>query len=140
MGEQLHTSRQCQRQRKERAHPSRRLSAQFKKGIVSPTFALCQLLNLLSADQTSPTQRYYHCDYAMAFDFPPLPIMHQRILDHPQPRKRHCRVLMKPTCRWSSYDAIRLGREPDPRVPATIRERAWTSPIWLDPVRSGPAS
>tara|TARA_B110000503_G_scaffold21070_1_gene31941 strand:- start:387 stop:2426 length:2040 start_codon:yes stop_codon:yes gene_type:complete len=45
----------------------------------------------------------------------------------------YARVLMNPTCRWSSYDAIRLGREPDPRVPATIRERAWTSPIWIDP-------
>ena len=45
----------------------------------------------------------------------------------------YVRVLMNPTCRWSSYDAIRLGRDPDPRVPATIRERAWTSPIWLDP-------
>ena len=47
----------------------------------------------------------------------------------------YVRVLMNPTCRWSSYDAVRLGREPDPRVPSTIRERAWTSPIWLDPVR-----
>ena len=46
----------------------------------------------------------------------------------------YVRVLMNPTCRWSSYDVIRLGREPDPRVPATIRERAWTSPIWLDPL------
>lgn len=45
----------------------------------------------------------------------------------------YVRVLMNPTCRWSTYDAIRLGREPDPRAPATIRERAWTSPIWLDP-------
>ena len=50
----------------------------------------------------------------------------------------YVRVLMNPTCRWSSYDAIRLGREPDPRVPSTIRERAWTSPIWLDP--AGPDS
>lgn len=45
----------------------------------------------------------------------------------------YVRVIMNPTCRWSSYDAIRLGRDPDTRVPATIRERAWTSPIWLDP-------
>ena len=45
----------------------------------------------------------------------------------------YVRVLMNPTCRWSSYDAIRLGRTPDARVPVTIRERAWTSPIWLDP-------
>jgi hypothetical protein len=45
----------------------------------------------------------------------------------------YTRVLMNPTCRWSSYDAIRLGQTPDPRVPTTIRERAWTSPIWLSP-------
>jgi hypothetical protein len=43
----------------------------------------------------------------------------------------YVRVLMNPTCRWSSFDAIRLGREPDSRVPATIQERAWSSPIWL---------
>ena len=42
----------------------------------------------------------------------------------------YVRVLMNPTCRWSSYDAIRLGEKPDPRVPATIQERAWSSPIW----------
>jgi hypothetical protein len=49
----------------------------------------------------------------------------------------YVRVLMNPTCRWSTYDAIRLGREPDPRVPATIRERAWTSPIWISKTASG---
>ena len=43
----------------------------------------------------------------------------------------YVRVLMNPTCRWSSYDAIRLGREPDPSVPATIQERAWSSPTWV---------
>jgi len=45
----------------------------------------------------------------------------------------YVRVLMNPTCRWSTYDAIRLGRQPDPRVPATIKERAWSSPIWVTP-------
>ena len=46
----------------------------------------------------------------------------------------YIRVIQNPTCRWSTYDAIRLGLEPDPRVPATIHERAWSSPIWIDPV------
>ncbi len=46
----------------------------------------------------------------------------------------YVRAIQNPTCRWSTYDAIRLGIEPDPRVPATIRERAWSSPIWIDPL------
>jgi Protein of unknown function (DUF3604) len=45
----------------------------------------------------------------------------------------YVRAIQNPTCRWSTYDAIRLGREPDSRVPATIRERAWSSPVWIDP-------
>lgn len=53
--------------------------------------------------------------------------------DPDQPAFYYVRVLMNPTCRWSTYDAIRLGRTPDPRVPATLRERAWSSPIWLTP-------
>lgn len=43
----------------------------------------------------------------------------------------YVRVLQNPTCRWSTYDSLRLGREPPAHVPATIRERAWSSPIWL---------
>ena len=60
-------------------------------------------------------------------------VWHDPGFDPTQSAFYYVRVLMNPTCRWSSYDAIRLGREPDPRVPATIRERAWTSPIWLHP-------
>ena len=41
--------------------------------------------------------------------------------------------------RWSTYDAIRLGREPDPSVPATIRERAWSSPMSSRSSRRGGA-
>lgn len=44
----------------------------------------------------------------------------------------YVRVLQNPTCRWSTYDAIRLGIAPPSHVPATIQERAWSSPIWLD--------
>ena len=45
----------------------------------------------------------------------------------------YVRALQNPTCRWSTYDALRLGLEPPSHVPATIRERAWSSPIWLNP-------
>jgi hypothetical protein len=45
----------------------------------------------------------------------------------------YVRVLENPSCRWSSYDAIRLGVAPPEDVPATIQERAWSSPIWYTP-------
>ncbi|BFT32167.1 DUF3604 domain-containing protein [Alteromonas sp. D210916BOD_24] len=45
----------------------------------------------------------------------------------------YVRVLENPTCRWSTWDAIRAGSEPNPRLPITIQERAYTSPIWLLP-------
>lgn len=45
----------------------------------------------------------------------------------------YVRVLENPSCRWSSYDAIRLGIAPPEGVPAVIQERAWSSPIWYEP-------
>ena len=43
----------------------------------------------------------------------------------------YVRVLENPTCRWSSWDALRLHEPPPAGVAATIRERAFTSPIWV---------
>lgn len=43
----------------------------------------------------------------------------------------YVRVLENPTCRWSTWDAIRANIEPNPKLATTIQERAYTSPIWL---------
>jgi len=45
----------------------------------------------------------------------------------------YVRVIENPTCRWSTWDALRLGIEPPDTVAATIQERAVTSPIWYAP-------
>lgn len=45
----------------------------------------------------------------------------------------YVRVLENPTCRWSTWDALRAGVAPRPGLPATIQERAWSSPIWYAP-------
>lgn len=46
----------------------------------------------------------------------------------------YVRVLENPSCRWSTWDAIRAGVEPREELNATIQERAWSSPIWVSPV------
>jgi hypothetical protein len=45
----------------------------------------------------------------------------------------YTRVLENPTCRWSTWDAIRTGVAPRPDMKAVIQERAWSSPIWYRP-------
>ena len=45
----------------------------------------------------------------------------------------YVRALENPTCRWSTWDAIRAGVAPRSDLPATIQERIWSSPIWITP-------
>jgi hypothetical protein len=53
--------------------------------------------------------------------------------DHTQKAFYYARVLENPTCRWSTWDAIRAGVPPRGDVGVLIQERAWSSPIWLTP-------
>ena len=45
----------------------------------------------------------------------------------------YVRVLENPTCRWSTWDAIKAGYKPREDLHETIQERAWSSPIWYIP-------
>ncbi len=44
----------------------------------------------------------------------------------------YVRVMENPSCRWSTWDALRAGVPPRLGVDATIQERAYSSPIWVN--------
>jgi hypothetical protein len=59
--------------------------------------------------------------------------------DPARPTFYYARVVEVPTCRWHWRDCLKIA-EPerpavcsDPKLPHAIQERAWTSPVWIDP-------
>ncbi len=44
----------------------------------------------------------------------------------------YVRVLENPTCRWSTWDALKAGVERAPDLPPTLQERAYSSAIWYN--------
>jgi hypothetical protein len=53
--------------------------------------------------------------------------------DPKRPALYYVRVLEIPTPRWTTYDAVRNRLALLGDAPATVQERAWTSPIWYTP-------
>ena len=43
----------------------------------------------------------------------------------------YARVVQNPTCRWTTYDSLRLGLAPPADSHSTVSEMAWGSPVWV---------
>ena len=52
------------------------------------------------------------------------------------PAAYYLRALEIPTPRWSTIVSVKRGEALPPDVPATIQERAWSSPIWYVPTKA----
>jgi hypothetical protein len=71
------------------------------------------------------------CSYSTDFGAPELKTLwRDPDFEESQEAFYYVRVLENPTCRWSTWDALKNGTPPRSDLPSTIQERAWSSPIW----------
>ena len=109
-----------------------------------------QVYDVACADGLEPSPDGYRCpdngagvDLATCdFDFDKGAVELKAMWEDPDfdPDERafyYVRVLENPTCRWSTWDAIRLGLPLRAEKAPTLQERAWTSPIWILPRTAG---
>ena len=45
----------------------------------------------------------------------------------------YVRAIENPSCRWSTWDALRAGVATRAGLAKTLQERAYTSPVWYSP-------
>ena len=120
---------------------------QIIKGWVQDGKAREQVFDIACSDGLSPDPKTYRCpdngamvdltDCSLSFDKGDAEL--RTLWSDPTfaPYQRafyYVRVLENPTCRWSTWDAVRANMAPVPHVKKTIQERAWSSPIWYLPV------
>jgi hypothetical protein len=55
--------------------------------------------------------------------------------DPAKPAVYYARALEIPTPRWTTFLAIRNHLPIPTHIPATIQERAWSSPVWFTPAK-----
>lgn len=120
--------------------------AQVVKGWVEDGKSKEQVFDVACSDGLNPDSKTHRCpDNGATVDLgdcKPSPDMgavelkavwSDPTFDPSQPAFYYARVLQNPSCRWSTWDAVRAGVKPNPKAPATIQERAWSSPIWYVP-------
>lgn len=120
--------------------------AQIVKGWVEDGEAREQVFDVACSDGLEPDPETHHCpDNGASVDRETCAVSQDSgaselktvwtdpDFDPVSPAYYYLRVLENPSCRWSSWDAVRNGTPPNPDLPFAIQERAWSSPIWYDP-------
>jgi hypothetical protein len=118
---------------------------QIIKGWLEEGQAREQVYDALCADNGKPDQQTHRCPASKAAvnlqdcsysrdkgDSKLLGSWTDPDFDPKQQAFYYVRVLENPTCRWSTWDAVRLGVPPPKEAPVLIQERAWTSPVWYE--------